>query len=315
MQRHLSPLFKMRYLELMKGGTSIGSMWYSMSSRGPALVRHHVSMETRPGLLSIGSTDFLAMGSPDRRKGIAQDCPGRLSLSDQERLRKEIQQSPRELGYDQNLWDGLLLSCHLKEHYAVSLGMRQCQRLFHKMGFTLQRPRCQPHEADSLQQEAFKKLLSVDKRPRYLALVRGRSPFTASYVAPQRPAASGLLCIDLRKSGLLRRTRLESRTSNHKRSPNFQWRDLQRLFVLPSSVYSRKTIPYPVQYQISRGANFERVLCSKPRAARPHLLAATPPELNPIERVWRITRRQVMHNRYFTSVVELRTALASHFAT
>ncbi|GFP31435.1 hypothetical protein HKBW3S34_02355, partial [Candidatus Hakubella thermalkaliphila] len=38
-----------------------------------------------------------------------------------------------------------------------SLGVRQCQRLFHQLGFTLQRPRRQAHEADPLQQEAFKK--------------------------------------------------------------------------------------------------------------------------------------------------------------
>lgn len=37
------------------------------------------------------------------------------------------------------------------------------------------------------------------------------------------------------------------------------------------------------------------------------------PELNPAERVWRITRRQVTHNRYFTSVDELKMALVSHF--
>lgn len=83
--------------------------------------------------------------------------PGRLSAADRERLRSEIRLSPRELGYDQNLWDGLLLSHHLKEKYGVSLGVRQCQRLFHQMEFTLQRPRRQAHEADPLQQEAFKK--------------------------------------------------------------------------------------------------------------------------------------------------------------
>ena len=38
------------------------------------------------------------------------------------------------------------------------------------------------------------------------------------------------------------------------------------------------------------------------------------PELNPIERVWRITRRQVTHNRYFQSIEELETALTSRFA-
>jgi len=38
------------------------------------------------------------------------------------------------------------------------------------------------------------------------------------------------------------------------------------------------------------------------------------PELNPVERVWRITRRQVTHNRYFLSNEELKTALIAQFA-
>lgn len=83
--------------------------------------------------------------------------PSRLSPSDQERLRNEIRRSPRDLGYDQNLWDGLLLSHHLEQHYATSLSVRQCQRVFHQLGFTLQRPRRQAHEADPVQQEVFKK--------------------------------------------------------------------------------------------------------------------------------------------------------------
>jgi transposase len=37
------------------------------------------------------------------------------------------------------------------------------------------------------------------------------------------------------------------------------------------------------------------------------------PELNPIERVWRITRRKVTHNRYFPSIDDLRLALISQF--
>ena len=37
------------------------------------------------------------------------------------------------------------------------------------------------------------------------------------------------------------------------------------------------------------------------------------PELNPIERVWRITRRKVTHNRYFPSTEDLRLALVSQF--
>lgn len=83
--------------------------------------------------------------------------PSRLSQSDQKKLRNAIRRSPRELGYDQNLWDGPLLSHHIKEHYGVTLGVRQCQRLFHQLGFTLQRPRRQASEADPFKQDTFKK--------------------------------------------------------------------------------------------------------------------------------------------------------------
>jgi transposase len=38
------------------------------------------------------------------------------------------------------------------------------------------------------------------------------------------------------------------------------------------------------------------------------------PELNPIERVWRITRRKVTHNQYFPSLENLRQALINQFA-
>ena len=42
-------------------------------------------------------------------------------------------------------------------------------------------------------------------------------------------------------------------------------------------------------------------------------LPAYSPELNPIERVWRITRRKITHNRYFPSIEDLRLALVSQF--
>lgn len=100
---------------------------------------------------------LLSQGLVGLEEGDRPGRPGRLSSSDQQRLRSEIRRSPRDRGYDQNLWDGVLLSHHLEERYAVSLSVRQCQRLFHKLGFTLQRPRRQAHEADPLQQEAFKK--------------------------------------------------------------------------------------------------------------------------------------------------------------
>ena len=100
-------------------------------------------------LISQGLTGLLDGNHPGR--------PARLSTKDMAKLRKDISRNPRELGYDQNLWDGLLLSHHLTQKYSISLSVRQCQRLFHQLGFSLQRPRRKASEADGPQQEAFKK--------------------------------------------------------------------------------------------------------------------------------------------------------------
>jgi len=100
-------------------------------------------------LLSGGLTGLL--------EGNRTGRPGRLSAADLQKLRKELRRSPRELGYDQNLWDGVLLSHHLAKEYSISFSVRQCQRLFHKLGFSLQRPRRQPSEANPELQDAFKK--------------------------------------------------------------------------------------------------------------------------------------------------------------
>ncbi|OGF58346.1 MAG: hypothetical protein A2Y62_18605, partial [Candidatus Fischerbacteria bacterium RBG_13_37_8] len=77
---------------------------------------------------------------------------GRQSAFDedmQEKLGQDIRRSPREFGYAQNLWDGKLLSHHLSEKFHVSLGVRQCQRLFRQLGFRRRKPRPVIAKADA----------------------------------------------------------------------------------------------------------------------------------------------------------------------
>lgn len=83
--------------------------------------------------------------------------PPRLSSSQREILKEHLSRSPREFGYHQNLWDGPLLAYHLKQRFSIRLGVRQCQYLFHHLGFSLQRPRRKAAEADPQRQEQFKK--------------------------------------------------------------------------------------------------------------------------------------------------------------
>lgn len=86
--------------------------------------------------------------------------PGRSSSLDADQVQavgRDLRQSPRSLGYDQNLWDGKLLSHHLALHYHVSMGVRQCQRLFHRLGFRQRKPRPVIAHADPQAKETYKK--------------------------------------------------------------------------------------------------------------------------------------------------------------
>jgi len=93
----------------------------------------------------------------------ATERPGRPASLDEAtcaQIGKDLRRSPREAGYSQNLWDGKLLSHHLERTYAINLGVRQCQRLFHQWGFRRRKPRPVIAKADPAAQQAYKKTAS-----------------------------------------------------------------------------------------------------------------------------------------------------------
>ena len=84
--------------------------------------------------------------------------PGRNSRLSDEMLAQvdlDLQKSPTEFGYDLNLWDGLVLSKHLSDHYSIGIQVRQCQRILRQLGYTLQRPQTKPSGSSPELQEAF----------------------------------------------------------------------------------------------------------------------------------------------------------------
>lgn len=89
-----------------------------------------------------------------------KEKPGRNTrLSDQQMklLRVQLQKHPSESGLDSNLWDGKSLSHHIKKQFGITLQVRQCQRLFSKLGFSLKRGRTVVAKGDPLAKKAFKK--------------------------------------------------------------------------------------------------------------------------------------------------------------
>lgn len=83
-----------------------------------------------------------------------------------EELGKDLRKEPKDFGYEQNLWDGKLLSYHVAHCYGIHLGVRQCQRIFNKMGFRRRKPRPVIAQANPEAQSALKKTQKTRTRRR-----------------------------------------------------------------------------------------------------------------------------------------------------
>jgi transposase len=68
-----------------------------------------------------------------------------------------LRKSPEAFGLSGHLWDGKALSAFIKQAFQVDLGVRQCQRLFRKLGFRLRKPRPLIAHADPELQGQYKK--------------------------------------------------------------------------------------------------------------------------------------------------------------
>jgi len=94
--------------------------------------------------------DGATLGEPLRggrldalREGERAGRPRTLDAKAWRRLQGDLRKTPRDFDLAATLWDGPVLSEHLRRRYGVDLGVRQCQRLFRQLGFRLRKPRPQ----------------------------------------------------------------------------------------------------------------------------------------------------------------------------
>lgn len=100
---------------------------------------------------------FNSHGFAGLSEGERPGRPRRLTERQWAELENHLRQQPRTFGYEQNLWDGPLLSHHLRSQYGVELCVRQCQRMFRQLGFRLRKPRPLIAQGDPNAQRAYKK--------------------------------------------------------------------------------------------------------------------------------------------------------------
>jgi transposase len=109
---------------------------------------------------------FGESGFAGLREGERTGRPRSFDERSWRRIEADLRKAPDAFGLQANLWDGPVLSEHLRRNYGVALGVRQCQRLFRQMGFRLRKPRPQVAQSDPVAVSAAKKTAPTGKARR-----------------------------------------------------------------------------------------------------------------------------------------------------
>ncbi len=112
---------------------------------------------------------FESHGLAGLSEGERPGRPSRLNEHQLTRVEAALRDRPSQFGLPTEMWDGPTLSEFLRHELGVSLKVRQCQRLFRRLGFRLRKPRPQVAQADPQLQATHK------KTPRTGAKNRNRS--------------------------------------------------------------------------------------------------------------------------------------------
>ncbi len=100
----------------------------------------------------VGKCGFEAL-RPRKKPG----RPQRLTGSQKENIKAAVASDPNVYGY--TVWDGASLSDYIVSQFGIPLCVRQCQRLLHRLGFSLIRPQtfpCKGNEGSPLRDELKK---------------------------------------------------------------------------------------------------------------------------------------------------------------
>jgi transposase len=278
-----------------------------------------------PRTVEYWVNSFEQQGLAGLREGERPGRPQRLSAAQVQEIDAILRKTPRAAGLSANLWDGKALSAWIDRQYGARLGVRQCQRMFRQLGFRLRKPRPAIAQANPELQRLYKKLRvlmreeSVDLWATDEVQFQQHGSRCRMWVPPEIKDPVLLHAPTRQSVGYFGAVRLcDGRFVFRQERDKFNaatffgfLRDLRRV----SMRRGRRVVV------IADNAKYHHSGLHKPwreQQAPGFVLDFLPPyspELNPIERVWKLTRRLCLHNRYFTKLEEVIMAVEAEFGT
>lgn len=237
--------------------------------------------------------------------------------------------NPQKYGY--SIWDGPTLSKYLKEVYSLDYSVRSCQRLARDLGYTLLRPQPFPTKDEELNDEAAREQFKAEMRdiiddPNAVLVFqdevhfyaqttisrrwarKGSKPKVPSKVGKDSAGYSGFVVHGTGQLYIYEPGRFTFETTIHS----------IRAFLLDIKLEAGQTL-YLVMDNAPWHKKAKRLIEEDPQyldiREKVRFVSLPPysPDLNPIEQVWRITRRECTHNRYFKTLLALKEALSNYW--
>ncbi len=106
--------------------------------------------------------------------------PATFSDTQLEKIKQAVSDDPENYGY--HVWDGPTLSDYIKATYNIEYGTRACQKLFHRLGFSLIRPQTYPslQNPDNEARDELKKTAKNERESGHYSGVSRRSTFSGT---------------------------------------------------------------------------------------------------------------------------------------
>ena len=247
--------------------------------------------------------------------------PPKLDDEQKEKIKFVLQEDPSKYGYSN--WDGPSLSDHIRSEHGVEYSVRACQKLMRDLGFSLVRPQIHPslNGTDENARTEFKNLLqeayhdpnrvvvfqdevhfSIQTTVTRAWVIKGSRPRVKSYPGRKNISYSGFVKPDTgelwtTKPGWFNyETTIESFREFLDCNPLDEGK--RYCIVLDNAPWHKKAKRLIMDESEEEYADIR---------AKVEFISLPPysPDLNPIEQVWRITRRERTHNRFFPDLKTL----------
>lgn len=114
--------------------------------------------------VAIWINRFNKRGIEGLRDKLKSGRPTKMAKDEFKALWNDIRKNPVEHGYKQQFWSTKLLRIHIKERCGKDYSNRHVQRLFHKLGFSLIKPRPRHIKANKTEEIAFKQGFKKTRR-------------------------------------------------------------------------------------------------------------------------------------------------------